>query len=101
MANLSFSADLGAGWNESTRAFALEPVTLEIGNVLTAAARASFANVPREVFSVNPLQAAIMAAQVEAGPLEIALRDNGGVELLVANLPARRRSRARMRGARW
>ena len=59
-------------------------MTLEIGNLLTAAARASFANVAREVFSVNPLQAAIMAAQVEAGPLEIALRDNGGVELLVA-----------------
>ena len=63
--------------------FALEPVTLELGNVLTGAARASFSNVAREMFSVNPLQAAIMAAQVEAGPLEIALRDNGGVELMV------------------
>jgi hypothetical protein len=84
MTNVLLSADLGAAWNEGTRAFALEPVTLEIGNVLTAAARASFANVAREMFSVNLLKAAIMAAQVEAGPLEIALRDNGGVELLVA-----------------
>ena len=58
-------------------------MTFEIGSLLTAAARASFANVARETFSVNPLQAALMAAQAEAGPLEIALRDNGGVELLV------------------
>ena len=59
-------------------------MTLEIGNVLTAAARLSVANVPREVFSVNPLQAAIMAAQIEAGPIELALRDTGGVDLAVA-----------------
>lgn len=85
MTTASMSADLGAAWNEGTRAFALEPVTFELGNVFTAAARASFTNVAREVFSVNPLQAAIMAAQVEAGPLEIALRDSGGVELMVTN----------------
>ena len=84
MTSASLHVDLGAAWNEGTRALALEPVTFEIGSLLTAAARASFANVAREMFSVNPLQAAIMAAQVEAGPLEIALRDNGGVELLVA-----------------
>lgn len=82
----SINADLGAAWNETARTFALEPVTLEIGGVFTAAARGSLANVPREVFSVNPLQAAIMAAQVEAGPIEIALRDTGGVELMVGNL---------------
>ena len=76
--------DLGAAWTEGTRAFALEPVTLEVGSVLTAAARLSVANVPREVFSINPLQAAIMAAQIEAGPIELALRDIGGVDLAVA-----------------
>ena len=59
-------------------------MTLEVGSVLTAAARLSVANVPREVFSINPLQAAIMAAQIEAGPIEIALRDIGGVDLAVA-----------------
>jgi hypothetical protein len=59
-------------------------VTAEIGDVGTAAARISLSNVPREVFSINPLQAAIMAAQIEAGPIEITLRDTGGVELAVA-----------------
>jgi len=84
MTSASLNVDLGAAWTEATRAFAVEPVTLEIGSVLTAAARASFTNVAREVFSINPLQAVIMAAQIEAGPLEIALRDNGGVDLMVA-----------------
>jgi len=84
MTNASINVDLGAAWNEGTRAFAIDPVTFEIGSVLTAAARASFSNVARDMFSVNPLQAALMAAQVEAGPLEMALRDNGGVDLLVA-----------------
>ena len=84
MTSASINVDLGAAWNEGTRAFALEPVTFEIGSVLTAAARASFSNVGRDMFSVNPLQAALNAAQAEAGPLEIALRDNGGVNLLVA-----------------
>lgn len=82
--NTSVIFDLGAAWTEGTRAFALEPVTLEIGNVFTAAARLSVANVPREVFSLNPLQAAIMAAQIEAGPVELALRDVGGIDLAVA-----------------
>jgi hypothetical protein len=84
MANASVNFDLGAAWNESARSFALEPATLEIGNLFTAVARASLANVARETFSLNPLQAAIMAAQIEAGPIEIALRDTGGIDLAIA-----------------
>ena len=76
--------DLGATWTEGTRTIRAGPGTAEIGDVGTAAARISFSNVPREVFSINPLQAAIMAAQIEAGPIEIALRDTGGVDLAVA-----------------
>jgi len=76
--------DLGATWTEGSRTFMLAPVTAEIGEVGTAAARISLSNVPREVFSINPLQAAIMAAQIEAGTIEIALRDVGGVDLAVA-----------------
>ena len=84
IASTSIAFDLGAAWAEGTRAFALEPVTLEVGNVLSAAAHLSVANVPREVFSINPLQAVMMAAQIEAGPIELALRDVGGVDLAVA-----------------
>jgi hypothetical protein len=80
----SVNFDLGAAWTENARAFALEPATLDIGNVLTASARLSLANVQRGTFSLNPLQFAIMVAQIEAGPIEIALRDTGGVDLAVA-----------------
>src|SRR5262249_22445032 len=66
---------------EGTHAFAIEPVTIELGGLMTAAARLSFANVPREVFTLNPLQTAIMMAQINVGSLEIAVRDNGGVDL--------------------
>jgi hypothetical protein len=76
--------DLGAAWSEGARSFALEPATLDIGNVLSATARLSLANVQRETFSLNPLQAAIMAAQIEAGPIELTVRDTGGVELAIA-----------------
>ena len=77
------NVDLGAAWAEGAKSFALEPVTLEIGGVMTAAARLSVGNVQRETFSINPLQAAIMAAQIEAGPIEIALRDTGGIDLML------------------
>jgi len=82
-ANASLDFDLGTAWNESGRSFALEPAALNIGNVLTATARLSLANVQRGTFSLNPLQAAIMAAQIEAGPVELVLRDTGGIDLAI------------------
>jgi hypothetical protein len=76
--------DLGANWTEASRTFVLNPVTLELGKLLNASAQVSLGNVPRGVFSPNPLQATAMAAQIEAGTVEIALRDLGGVDLAVA-----------------
>jgi hypothetical protein len=83
MNSASMSADLGAAWTEASRDFALEPVTFELGNVIAASARLSLANVPREVFSLNPQQAMTAAAQIEAGGLEVTLQDLGAVDLLV------------------
>jgi hypothetical protein len=76
--------DLGAAWTEASRTFALEPVSLELGGLLKASARVSLANVPRGVFSPNAAQALAMAAQIEAGTMEVALRDIGGVDVAVA-----------------
>jgi hypothetical protein len=81
MDTLAFNIDLGAAWTEASRTFALDLGTAEIGGLLKASARVALANVPREVFSVNPLQAATVAAQIEAGTMEIMLRDIGGVDL--------------------
>ena len=84
MNSVAIDFDLGAVWTEASRTFVLAPVSLELGNLLKASARVSFANVPRGVFSINPVQAVNMAAQIEAGTLELTLRDLGGVDLAVA-----------------
>jgi hypothetical protein len=84
MGTAAADVDLGAAWTEASRAFVLEPVTLELGGLLKASARVALTNVPRQVFSVNPLQATSAAAQIEAGTIELIVRDIGGVDLAVA-----------------
>jgi len=76
--------DLGAAWTEATKTFALEPVSLDLGGLLKANARLSLSNVPRGVFTLNPVQAAAMAEQIEVGPLELVLRDMGAVDIAFA-----------------
>lgn len=76
--------NLGAAWAETSRNFALEPVSLELGGVLKASVRLSLANVPRGAFSANLAQATAAAAQIETGALELVLRDTGGVDFMVA-----------------
>ena len=80
---LAIDLDLGAAWTESDSTFAA-PATLDIGNLARAQLRVTLGNVPRGVFSVDPAQAIGQAAQIEAGPIELSLRDNGAVDLVVA-----------------
>ncbi len=84
ISDASLDFDLGAAWSESAHTFALEPATVEMGGVGRTSIHVSLANVAREVFSLNPLQLAIMAAQIEAGPLEITMQDAGGIDLALA-----------------
>jgi hypothetical protein len=76
--------DLGAAWTETFGAFVLEPVALEIGGLVKASARVSLANVPKAVFSADPAKALAAAAQLEAGVIELTVRDIGGVDLAFA-----------------
>jgi hypothetical protein len=75
--------DLGAAWTEPSGAFVFDPVKLQIGGVMDASARISFNHVRRQLFSLIPQQAGAMAAQVEAGTIELTLHDIGGVDLAV------------------
>jgi hypothetical protein len=84
MDTAAIDLDLGAAWTEASRTFVLDPMMLELGGLLKASARVSLSNVPRRVFSLNPQHATAMAAQIEAGTMELALRDTGGVDLAVA-----------------
>lgn len=81
---LAIDLDLGAAWTESSGAFALAPATLDLGNLARAQARFALANVPRGLFTTDPVQAMGQAAQVETGAFELSLRDSGVVDLVVA-----------------
>lgn len=81
---LAIDLDLGAAWTESSGAFALAPATIDLGNLARAQARLALANVPRTVFTVDPVQAMSQAGQIEADAIELSLRDSGVVDLIVA-----------------
>ena len=77
--------ELGATWTEATKTFALEPVSFDLGGLLKANARLSFGNVPRGVFTLNPLQAVTTVEQIEVGTIELVLRDMGAVDIALAH----------------
>jgi hypothetical protein len=78
---LSADGDIGAEWTEAARSFVVDAPKLEIGGVLKASARIALANVPRQVFSANAVQAVGAAAQIEAGTIELTVNDLGSVDL--------------------
>ena len=81
---LAINLDLGAAWTESSGAFALAPATIDLGNLARAQARFALANVPRGVFTTDPVQAMSDAGKIETGAIELSLRDSGAVDLVVA-----------------
>jgi hypothetical protein len=91
MRALAAAADVGSTWTEATQTVAVEPATLEIGGVFALSLKASATNVPREIFSTDPVRAMGAAALVDAGPIELSLRDLGLVDLIAAET-ARSRS---------
>ena len=84
LASLSADGDIGAEWTEAARSFVVDVPKLEIGGLLKASARIALANVPRQVFSANAAQAIGASAQIEAGTIELTVRDLGSVDLGVA-----------------
>jgi hypothetical protein len=78
---LSADGDIGAEWTEADRSFVVDVPKLEIGGLVKASARIALANVPRQVFSANAAQAIGAAAQIEAGTIELTVRDLGSVDL--------------------
>lgn len=81
---LAIDLDLGAAWTESSGTFSLAPATIDFGNLAKAQLRLSLANVPRGLFTTDPVQAMDQAAKVETGAIELALHDSGVVDLVVA-----------------
>lgn len=80
---LSVDGDIGAEWTEAARSFVLDVPKLELGGLVKTSARIALGNVPRQVFSANAAQAIGAAAQIEAGTIELTLRDLGSVDVWV------------------
>ena len=76
--------DISANWDEASGSFVLDAPAFELSSMLKASLRTSLAHIPRGVFTLDPQQASTMAEQIEAGPLELTLRDLGAVDLIVA-----------------
>ena len=72
------------GLDGGSAPFVLDAPKFEIGGLLNASARVSLANVPRQVFSANPAQAIGAATEIEAGAIELTVRDLGGIDVGVA-----------------
>jgi hypothetical protein len=81
---LAADFDVGAEWTETSHTFVLDAPALDIDGLMKASARIALGNVPRQIFSLDPQQAALMAAQLEAGTIELTVRDTGGVDVVVA-----------------
>jgi hypothetical protein len=83
---LVIGVDLGVRRSEAAQTVALEPATLEIGGLLALSLKASAANISRDVFSADVVKAIASAAFVEAGSIEVTLRDLGLVNLAAAEV---------------
>jgi hypothetical protein len=81
---LTADGDIGLEWTEAARSFVVEVPKLEVSELLKASARVSLANVPRQLFSANAAQAIGAAAQIEAGAIELTVRDLGIVDCGIA-----------------
>ncbi|PDT73268.1 hypothetical protein [Bradyrhizobium sp. C9] len=81
---MAVDADVGAAWTETSRAFALEPVKLDMAGLLNASAKITLGNVPREAFSTSAAESLGAAAQIEAGAIELTVHDLGVIDLAIA-----------------
>lgn len=81
---LAIDLNLGVAWTEQSNSFVLAPAALDIAGVAKAELRVALGNVPREIFSAEPAQVMGQAARVEAGAIELSLRDSGLTDLVVA-----------------
>ncbi len=79
----TIAMDLGANWTEGSRNFAIAPAALEVTSLFATSAKVNFGNVSRDVFSLDPVKVMQAAAGIEAGAIELSLRDTGGLDLAI------------------
>jgi hypothetical protein len=86
VSSLTVAFDLGSVWTEASQALTVEPGTLEISNLISVSLKASLKNVTRDALSLDPMKSMPAIFLVEAGPIELSVRDLGLVDLLAAEM---------------
>jgi hypothetical protein len=86
----TIALDVGLEWNEAGGAFTLSPGTAQVMNFGALEAHASLRDVSAALFSSDPTAILIASIMVEVGPLELAVRDLGGIDIAVAQLARQR-----------
>jgi hypothetical protein len=86
MTTATVDLDAGARWNEASRLAVLSPFSTKLANVGSIEVNATFGNVPASAFTLDAATFMAATAAVEAGPIEIVVRDLGGVDLMVSEV---------------
>jgi hypothetical protein len=84
LATLTTSVDVGVAWTEAAQTMAVTPMSIEVENAFIFSASLAILNVPRSMFSTDLGQAVMAADQLEAGPLQLSLRDTGALRTALA-----------------
>jgi hypothetical protein len=85
LATVTTSIDVGVAWTEAAQTMAVSPMSIEVENAFTFSANLAVLNVPRSMFSTDTGQTMMAADQLEAGPLQLSLRDTGALRTALAH----------------
>jgi hypothetical protein len=86
MTTATVDLDAGARWSEASRLAVLSPFSTKLANVGSIEVNATLGNVPGSAFTLDAATFMAATAAVEAGPIEIVVRDLGGLDLIVADV---------------
>jgi hypothetical protein len=86
MTTATIDLDAGARWRQASRVAELSPFSARLANVGSIDVDAKFGNVPASAFTLDAATFMAAMAAVEAGPIEIVIRDLGGLDLKVAEI---------------
>ena len=80
------SFDIGSAWTERTRTFVLSPATFELDGLFSSSLTLSLGNFSPDLLVNDPAKMALAASALEVGPIELTLRDTGGLDFAAAQV---------------
>jgi len=85
---LDGSVDIALAWNESTQTLSLTPAVVDLSNTGVVSAKLQLQNVSRGMFTTDPVALLGAAATLEAGPVELSVRDAGMIDMALKQAAA-------------